>query len=116
MRRGAAPARSRPLRSSRRASRRPLLCTLLALDELALAFHPPAVAREATVVPDDAVARDGDRVGVRRTGSGHGTHGSRRADLLGDARVRLRLAGRDLAPSEHWPTANLSTSWTPPAR
>ena len=45
----------------------------------------------------DAVARDRHRVGVGRAGSGDGAHRSRRTDLLGDARVRLRLAGRDLA-------------------
>src|SRR6478735_4129548 len=94
MRRCAAPARWRPLRSSRRASRGPLL---LAIDQLALALDPPAIAGEAAVVADDAVARYRDRVGVGRASPGHGANRSRRADLLGNARVRLGLAGRDLA-------------------
>ena len=79
----------------RRAARRVATTSrALAREQRLLDGQPPAVARQAAVRPDDAVARDRQRDGVRRARAGDGAHGRRPADRRGHLGVRARLARR----------------------
>ena len=63
------------------------------LEQGALAFDAPAVAAQALVRPDDAVAGNHQRDRVSGAGIGHGAAGAGLADGGGDLAVAARLAG-----------------------
>ena len=73
-----------------------MLGDLFFLEEAALARRSPAVAAEGPIGPDHSMARHHERQAVARAGAGHGPHGLRLSDGLGDLGVGAGLAIRDL--------------------
>src|ERR1044072_3473549 len=67
----------------------------LAREQLPLALDAPAVAGEAAVAADDAVAGEGDRDRVAGAGAGDGAAGARGADSRRHLGVAAGLAPRD---------------------
>ncbi len=61
----------------------------------ALAIHAPAIAGQAAIVADNAVARNGNREGVRSVRLGYGPHRARGADTVCDVCVARSRARRN---------------------
>src|SRR2546428_8927959 len=93
---GSEPRASTRTRPAARTAEEAPLRRGFALEQQALALHPPAVAREPAVVAHDAVAGYGHRDRVRRARARHRAHGPRGADARGDLRVGRGHAGGDL--------------------
>src|SRR5271170_3230497 len=68
----------------------------LPLEQNTLAFDAPGIARERTIVPNDAVAGDGDGEAVRGACVGDRARGLGGSDASSDFGVGSRLASRDL--------------------
>ena len=75
---------------------RVLRCTGFGGEELLFALEAPAVAGEAAVGADGAMAGDGDGDGVGGAGGGDGAGGGGLAERAGEGGVAARLAARDL--------------------
>jgi hypothetical protein len=66
------------------------------LEQNTLAFDAPGIARERAIVPNDAVARDGDGEVVRGARAGDRARGLGGSDASSDFGIGSRLASRDL--------------------
>lgn len=65
-------------------------------EEFAFAVDAPAIAGEASVLADDAVAGNGDGDGVGAAGGGDGAGSGGLADFAGEFGVAAGFAARDL--------------------
>jgi hypothetical protein len=79
-----------------------------AVEQIALAFNAPGIAKERAIVANDTMAGNGDGKMVRGASSCHGTGRSRRADAPRDLSIGQRGADRNLL--ERLPHASLESS------